>query len=170
MSTRPMKLGASAVLVALFALAFGLTTAFASNGPTVTSGPVGWTIGAGVCADYSAINDMVGVGRIKSITTQKTNNDGTITITNTTHASGTASDGTGSYHWNYTNHYSITNSVATPLVYVGKMTDAFALTGNGPSQSHSGFFADYSENHGDNSYTLTPRPNQRGNFLTCDPL
>ena len=81
-------------------------------------------------------------GTGKSITRTSTDASGVDTIHNVTHANGVATDQDGnSYHFNYTNSFSFSNSAADPATFSGKMVDAFSLAGPGGIGLNNGFVA-----------------------------
>ena len=69
------------------------------------------------------------------------NQDGTVTISVVSHASGTATDNHGnSYAFDYSNAFRVSNSVGDPGTFTGTMTDHFSLAG--PNlQLSNGFMA-----------------------------
>ena len=135
-----MKRFALAIL-AIAALALGTGSALAAA-PTVTDGTVEFVLSATTCANLPAGTEIAGTGTSKSIESVTTDGNGVTTVTNTTHASGTATDQeNNTYRFNYLNHYRISNTGPTDPVLSGTMVDSFSLAGNGPAHLSSGFRA-----------------------------
>jgi hypothetical protein len=64
------------------------------------------------------------------------------TISNTTTANGFATDQDGNvYAFHYSNTFRISNTVADPSLYSGRMNDSFTLAGQGPARLNNGFVA-----------------------------
>ena len=134
-----------AVLIAAV-LALGLATIGANDsGTTVTSGPVSWYMPPATCSDFP--NAAVSAtGTTRSVVTTSTNADGTTTIKNFSHASGTATDQDGNtYRWSYTNSFRITNTLANPALSSGRMQDVFFIIGRGPVHTFVAFDSGYWE-------------------------
>ena len=113
---------------------------------------------------------------MKSITTTKTGNAGITTIQNTSHANGTATDQAGNtYVFNYSNDFRVSDSVANPGVFSGRMTDSFSLAGQGPAKLHNGFQAIFTTDF--STFATFDPLTSRGDPLdfatgtaVCDPL
>ncbi len=116
-------------------------------------------------------------GTGKSITRTSTDASGVTTIRNVTHANGVATDEEGnSYRFNYANSLRLSNSVANPGSFSGKLVDAFSLVGGGIGL-HNGFVALATTDFATFSFdkVITTRGDPIG-FTTgpidqhCDPL
>ena len=128
-------------LLAVAALALGSGSALAAP-PTVTEETVEFVLSATTCANLPPGTEITGTGTSKTIESVTTDRNGVTTVTNTTHASGTATDQEGNtYRFNYSNHFRISNTGPTDPVLSGVMVDSFSLAGNGPAQLSNGFRA-----------------------------
>ena len=152
--------------------------AAAGGGATSDTFPVRFTVTSHDCQYLPANTTVTGSGMETSITVVRTDASGATTITNSTHATGTATDGQNTYGWNYSNAFRVTNTAAHPDTFSGSMSDAFSLAGNGPVQLHNGFVADLTINGSFTSFSWSVRAS-RGDpisFATgpvvshCDPL
>jgi hypothetical protein len=111
-----------------------------------------------------------------SITRTRTSAAGVTTISNTSHASGFATDQDGNrYAFNYSNEFRVSNSSDDPGVFNGTMTDSFSLAGQGPARLHNGFQASLSTDL--STFFTFSNAHSRGDpvdFATgaahCDPL
>lgn len=113
----------------------------ASGGSTVDTFPVSFVLTSTTCSNLSSGTELVGSGTGKSITTTRTDQDGVVIVTNSTHAHGTATDQDGNtYVFNYSNEFRAT---LDGDVYSGLMTDAFALAGQGPARLNNGFVGNF---------------------------
>jgi hypothetical protein len=122
------------------ALSLGSLVA-ASEGPTIETLPVDFVLTSATCPNLPGGTVLTGSGTRKSITTTRTDRDGVVTVTNSTHARGTATDQAGNtYVFNYSNAFRATLEGG---VYSGFMTDAFALAGRGPVRLNNGFVGDF---------------------------
>jgi hypothetical protein len=164
------------VLVAA-AVALGGTSALAADGgATIDEFPVSFTMSSATCSNLPAGTTIVGTGTMKSITTTRTDKDGITTIHNASHAHGTATDQAGNtYIFNYENNLRVSNSAAAPGVFSGRMTDSFALAGQGPAKLQNGFQAIFTTDFA--TFASFDPLNARGDpldFATgaarCDPL
>jgi hypothetical protein len=109
----------------------------ASNGATVETFPVSFVLTSGTCSNLPSGTELMGSGTGKSITTTRTDRDGVVNVTNSTHAHGTASDQDGNtYVFNYSIEFRATLDGG---VYSGFITDSFALAGQGPARLNNGF-------------------------------
>jgi hypothetical protein len=126
----------TAIGVVSLALSLG-SVVVANNGATVETFPVSFVLTSGTCSNLPSGTELTGSGTAKSITTTGTDRDGVVTVVNSTHAHGTATDQDGNtYVFNYSNEFRATLDGG---VYSGLMTDAFALSGRGPAQLNNGF-------------------------------
>jgi hypothetical protein len=140
-----------AVLVGLTLASTTTLVEAAGSGATRDTFPVSFVMSSPdtVSADTTATcpylppgTTLTGSGSETAITTRRTDRQGVETITNATHAEGTATDHAGhQYVFNYSNEFRAANTTAQPNVYSGTMTDAFSLAGNGPANVHNGFLA-----------------------------
>ena len=168
-----------AASMALFALAFGAGTASAvSSGATVEDNPAGFTISStetnGFPTGCEFLPEGVVIsweGTLHSVTLEKLEPSGAVTIQNTSVASGKATDQDGNeYAFSYANHFKVTETAPGSGHFTGTMTDHFSLAGNG-IKLNNGFtatFTDFSILEPSREYgspldfaTLLPR---------CDPL
>ena len=164
-----MKRLATLVLAAA-ALALGGTSALAAaGGATVEEGPVSFVMTSADCANLPAGTTIVGSGTQKSITNVRTDSNGVTTVSNNTHAHGTATDQNGNtYVFNYTNDFRVSNA-DDPNVFSGRMTDAFSLAGNGPARLNNGFQAIFTTDFA--TFATLDELNSRGDPLAgCDPI
>ena len=173
-----MKKEFAGLVVVMLALGAHTETAIAGGGHGATKDhfPVSWQITHAACPNIPVGATINGAGVEDSITTTTTLN-GITTITNTSHATGNATDEQGNtYVWNYSNHFSASNTVESPDAFSGPMTDAFSLAGNGPYRLSNGFLGTFTFGPG-NFYSIT-ETNSRGDPLVfgdfaanaCDPL
>jgi len=124
------------ICVVSLALSLGAVAA-ASNGATVETFPVSFVLSSATCSNLPSGTELTGSGTGKSISTTRTDQDGVVTVVNSTHAHGTATDQEGNtYVFNYSNEFRATLDEG---VYSGLMTDAFALAGQGPAHLNNGF-------------------------------
>ena len=122
------------------ALSFG-SIVVASNGATVETFPVSFVLTSDTCSNLPSGTELTASGTQKSITTTRTDRDGVVTVVNSTHAHGTATDQDGNtYVFNYSNNFRATLEGG---VYSGFMTDAFALAGHGPARLSNGFVGQF---------------------------
>jgi hypothetical protein len=164
----------AAVAVGISALVAGPAVA-GGGGATTETFPVAFVVTSATCSQLPAGTTVTGSGTEKSITVVKTTK-GVTRIHNTSHANGTATDQDGNtYVFNYSNDFSVQNSVANPGVFSGRMNDSFSLAGKGPADLHNGFQAAITTDFA-TFFTFDPR-NSRGDpldFATgaahCDPL
>jgi hypothetical protein len=126
--------------VVSFALSLGSIVA-ASDGATVETFPVSFVLTSATCSNLPSDTELVGSGTGKSITTTRTDRDGVVTVTNSTHSHGTATDQDGNtYVFNYSNEFRATLKEG---VYSGFMTDAFTVAGDGPARLNNGFVGQF---------------------------
>jgi len=107
----------------------------------VETGPVGISISAETCSKLPAGTEITGAGTQTSIT-WTTRRGRRTSVTNSTVATGTATDQAGNQStWVYSNQFSVTNSRANRKRFRGSMVDYFALSGATPLSN--GFLARY---------------------------
>ena len=146
----------------------------ASNGATVDTFPVSFVLSSATCSDLPSGTELMGSGTGKSITTTRTDQDGVVTVVNSTHSHGTATDQDGNtYVFNYSNEFRATLDGG---VYSGLMTDAFALAGRGPAHLNNGFVGHFMSDFS-TFFTVPDVISSHGDpldFVTgevhCDPL
>ncbi|HEX2459070.1 MAG TPA: hypothetical protein VHJ58_02890 [Vicinamibacterales bacterium] len=125
--------------LAIAVLALGSGSALAAPPSEET---VGFVLTAASCPNLPTGTVITGTGTSTTVEIVKTDGNGVTTVTNTTHASGTATDQEGNtYRFNYSNHFRISNTGPTDPVLSGVMVDSFSLAGNGPAQLNNGFRA-----------------------------
>ena len=159
--------------VVSLALSLG-TLAAASKGATQETFPVSFVLTSATCSNLPSGTVLTGSGTQKSITTTSTDQDGIVTVTNSTHARGTATDQDGNeYIFNYSAAYRATLEAG---VYSGFISDAFALAGRGPARLENGFVGDFVSDFS-TFFTATNVISSHGDpldFATgavhCDPL
>ena len=160
---------------ALTASALAFAAANAAAGATIDEFPVSFTLTAASCPNLPAGTTVEGTGWEKSITTETERNRVT-TVTNTSHAFGTATDQAGNrYVWNYSNSFGVSNTGPADPVFSGRMVDSFSLAGNGPAKLQNGFQAGFTTDF--ETLFAFDELNSRGDpidFTTgtaiCDPL
>ena len=146
----------------------------ASNGATVETFPVSFVLTSATCSNLPSDTQLVGSGTGKSITTTRTDRDGVVTVINSTHSRGTATDQDGNtYVFNYSNEF---RAILDGGVYSGFMTDAFAVAGHGPARLNNGFVGHFESDFA-TFFTVPDVISSHGDpldFVTgdvhCDPL
>jgi hypothetical protein len=159
--------------VVSFALSLG-SIVVASNGATVETFPVSFVLTSATCSNLPSETELVGSGTGKSITTTQTDRDGVVTVRNSTHSHGTATDQDGNtYVFNYSNEFRATLDGG---VYSGFMTDSFAVAGHGPARLNNGFVGHFVSDFS-SFFTVPDVISSHGDpldFVTgdvhCDPL
>ena len=148
-----------------------------ANHVEVTRREVSWTLTKTECNLLPAGTTINGRGTLVSRMTVSLAANGVVTEEFDDRARGRATDQAGNrYRWEYDNESSVTNSVASPLVYTGEMTDAFELGGKGPISLDNGFVADIVDNREAGTFTINPRSSFGDPFdfpngpNRCDPL
>jgi hypothetical protein len=124
----------SAVLAAFLVVACLVAGSASAGRGKPTTSTVSFVNGAGLS---SATCSFVPAGTTISWTGPETasevdhlNQDGTVTVSIVSHASGMATDNHGnSYAFDYSNAFRVTNSVGDPGTFTGTMTDHFSLAG-----------------------------------------
>jgi hypothetical protein len=166
-----------AAVVAAVSLAVGVSSAVAAGGPpAIETVSADFVLTSETCPNLPAGTTITGTGTGTSITSVRIGADGLVTITNTTHSSGTATDQLGNtYVFNYSNSFRVTNTSADAEVFSGQMTDSFVLAGNGPAQLNNGFTAVFTTDFA--TFFSFEELNSHGDpidFVTgaamCDPL
>jgi hypothetical protein len=155
------------------ALSLGIVAA-ASQEATVDTFPVSFVLTSTTCSNLPSGTELMGSGTGKSITTTRTDQDGVVTVRNSTHSHGTATDQDGNtYVFNYSNEFRATLDGG---VYSGLMTDAFALAGRGPAHLNNGFVGHFVSDFS-SFFTVPEVISSHGDpldFVTgavhCDPL
>jgi hypothetical protein len=171
-----------AASTAVLALAFGASTATAaSSGATVEDVPAAWTMSStatnGIPGGCEFLPDGVVIsweGTLHSVTLEKVEHNGAVTIQNTSHAAGKATDEDGNeYAFSYSNHFKITETAPGSGVLTGKMTDHFSLAGN-HIKLNNGFTATFTIGPGIVSFEPSREFGSPIDFATgaplCDPL
>lgn len=162
------------VVVVVSLLLVSAPAAFASGPVSVThetvDGPVNWDFPAGLCADVQG--PWSGTGARHMEITTKVYADGSSQILINDLVKGTASDSTGTYHFNYTNH-SVETVPTSGGAHQIEMVDSFVMNGNGSAKLNVGF---------NWHWTYTPpaiywppvdnwqQISTRGDPFTCDPI
>jgi hypothetical protein len=163
-------------VVALAALVVGAGTAGAAGGPPLIESVGGdFVMTSAQCPNLPEGTTITGTGSGTSISTFNVDKNGIVTLGNTTHINGTATDELGNtYVYNYSNSYRISNSASDPDTFSGRMVDSFSLAGNGPSHLNNGFTAIFTV--GPTVVSIEPL-NSHGDPLdfatgtaACDPL
>jgi hypothetical protein len=163
------------IVIAVVSFAVSLASIVAaSNQATVETFPVGFVLSSETCSNLPGDTELVGSGTGKSITTTRTDPDGVVTVRNSTHSHGTATDQDGNtYVFNYSNEFRATLEGG---VYSGFMTDAFIVAGQGPARLNNGFVGQF-ESDFSTFFTVPIVISSHGDpldFVTgevhCDPL
>ena len=93
------------------------------------------------CPNLATETILEGRGIESSITIERSSGGVTTTI-NATHTHGTTTDQDGNvYVFNYSNEFRVSNTLASPDVFTGLMTDHFSNSGSGPAKLNNGFVA-----------------------------
>ena len=162
-------------VIGVVSLAFSLgSLVVASNGATVDTFPVSFVLSSDTCSNLPSGTELMASGTGKSITTTRMDQDGVVTVVNSTHSHGTATDQDGNtYVFNYSNEFRATLDGG---VYSGFMTDAFALAGRGPAHLNNGFVGHFMSDFS-TFFTVPDVISSHGDpldFVTgeahCDPL
>jgi hypothetical protein len=172
-----------AASMALLALAFGAGTATAaSSGGAVEEIPAAFSLSStetnGFPTGCEFLPDGVVItweGTEHSVSLEKLEPSGAVTLQNTTTASGTATDEDGNaYAFSYANHFKITETAPGSGLFTGTMTDHFSLAGN-HINLNNGFTATFTTNF-DDVFAIEPSRSYGSplDFATglpeCDPL
>jgi hypothetical protein len=138
----------SAAVAAVVMLLPGAAHAQRTERTTETS-PATFEIKSENCSMLPSGTTINGTGTLTSIT-WTTKRRGHRTVTNSSLATGTATDQAGNqYTFLYSNQFRVSNTKARPRVYSGVMVDVFTLQGTGPATLSNGFLANYTTNLGD---------------------
>ena len=98
----------TAIGVVSLALSLGSLVA-ASEGASIETFPVSFVLTSATCSNLPSGTELTASGTAKSITTTGTDPDGVVTVVNSTHAHGTATDQDGNtYMFNYSNEFRAT--------------------------------------------------------------
>jgi hypothetical protein len=141
-------------MVGLAAVSIGFlptTAANAGNNKTVTKtvDQVAWTILGTNCDEIPDDNSLSGMGTMRTTTSTKTLDNGTVRMVSETIGSGTATDRDGNvYDWAYVGASKTRTSKAEPAVFRGIFDDFFEVSGSGPVTYVSTFKAHYAEEFG----------------------
>jgi hypothetical protein len=128
-------------LAVVIALAVGIGTAAAAGGADVQTRTVEFVLSSDACDNLPDGTTVTGTGTERSITNVRTDQNGVMTISNTTHTHGTAIDGDGNtYVFNYSNEFRVTNTTGDQATFNGTMNDSFSLVGSAGRLSN-GFLA-----------------------------
>jgi hypothetical protein len=175
-----MKRFAIAPLMVLSLVSGAGTAIGADGGTTVEVIPMTFApLNSDTCSYLPDGTSITWSGTGRSITTLRTNSDGITTIANTTTANGFATDQDGNvYAFHYSNTFRISNTVADPSLYSGRMNDSFTLAGQGPAMLNNGFLAVFTTDFVSTGFEpLTSRgdpisfaPFPAGFTPHCDPL
>jgi len=110
--------------------------------PSIVTSPRDFVLSSEQCPNLATGTTLTGSGIERVIETVRTNASGVTTIINATHTHGTTTDQDGNvYVFDYSNEFRVSNSLATPDVFTGLMTDHFSNSGRGPAKLNNGFVA-----------------------------
>jgi hypothetical protein len=162
---------------AVIFLVVGFSVGGAVARPTVETSTATFTLSSATCSNLPSGSTITGAGTEQSITTERTNASGVTTVMNTTHTHGTATDqNLNVYVFDYSNEFRVSNTVATPDLFSGLMTDHFSLSGSGPAKLNNGFVARFTATSGFSSFSFQPI-HSHGDPISfpdgaphCDPL
>ena len=114
----------------------------AQASPLIETFDADFTLSSATCSNLPSGTTLEGFGTGISVTTERTNARGVTTIMNSTHIHGTSTDQAGNvYVFNYSNSFRVSNTIASPGVFSGMMTDHFSNSGSGPATLNNGFVA-----------------------------
>ena len=109
------------------------------------------------CPNLPTGTTLNGSGIESSITIERTNASGVTTIINATHTHGTSIDQDGNvYVFDYSNEFRVSNTLASPDVFTGLMTDHFSNSGSGPAKLSNGFVANVTFGPGEFDFAVDP--------------
>jgi hypothetical protein len=110
--------------------------------PSIVTNPRDFVLSSEQCPNLATGTTLTGSGIERVIETVRTNASGVTTIINATHTHGTTTDQDGNvYVFDYSNEFRVSNTLASPDVFTGLMTDHFSNSGRGPAKLNSGFVA-----------------------------
>jgi hypothetical protein len=128
------------------------------------------------CPNLATETILEGRGIESSITIERSSGGVTTTI-NATHTHGTTTDQDGNvYVFNYSNEFRVSNTLASPDVFTGLMTDHFSNSGSGPAKLNNGFVANVTFGPGEFDFAVDPISsfgdplNFTDGTAACDPL
>jgi hypothetical protein len=128
------------------------------------------------CPNLPTGTILEGEGTESSITIQRTAGGVTTTI-NATHTHGITTDQDGNvYVFNYSNEFRVSNSLTSPDISTGLMTDHFSNSGSGPAKLNNGFVANVTFGPGEFDFAVDPISsfgdplNFTDGTAACDPL
>jgi hypothetical protein len=129
------------------------------------------------CPNLATGTILEGRGIESSITIERSAG-GVTTFINATHTHGTTTDQDGNvYVFNYSNEFRVSNTLGSPDVFTGLMTDHFSNSGSGPAKLNNGFVANVTFGPGEFDFAVGPVISSHGDPLNftdgtaaCDPL
>jgi hypothetical protein len=117
---------------------------------TIETTPVTFEITSENCSMLPPGTTINGTGTLTSITWTTKRRGHHRTVTNSSLATGTATDQAGNqYTFLYSNQFRVSNTRPRRQVYSGIMIDVFTLQGTGPATLSNGFLAKYTTNFDD---------------------
>jgi hypothetical protein len=157
-------------------LVIALVTALPAGASPVRT-PRDFELSWETCPNLPTGTTLNGSGIESSITIERTNASGVTTFINATHTHGTSTDQDGNvYVFDYSNESRVSNSVASPDVFTGLMTDHFSNSGSGPAKLNNGFVAIVTFGPGEFDFAVDPISsfgdplNFTDGTAACDPL
>lgn len=157
-------------------LVIALVTALPAGASPVRT-PRDFELSWETCPNLPTGTTLNGSGIESSITIERTDASGVTTILNATHTHGTTTDQDGNvYVFNYSNEFRVSNTVASPDVFTGLMTDHFSNSGSGPAKLNNGFVANVTFGPGEFDFAVDPISsfgdplNFTDGTAACDPL
>jgi hypothetical protein len=157
-------------------LVIALVTALPAGASPVRT-PRDFELSWETCPNLPTGTTLNGSGIESSITIERTNASGVTTIINATHTHGTSTDQDGNvYVFDYSNESRVSNSVASPDIFTGLMTDHFSNSGSGPAKLNNGFVAIVTFGPGEFDFAVHPISsfgdplNFTDGTAACDPL
>jgi hypothetical protein len=119
-----------------------VTTLPAAASPSIVTTQRDFELSSEQCSNLADGTTLTGSGIEKAIESVRTNASGVTTIINATHTHGTSTDQDGNvYVFDYSNELRVSNTVGSPDVFTGLMTDHFSNSGSGPAKLNNGFVA-----------------------------
>ena len=157
-------------------LVIALVTALPAGASPVRT-PRDFELSWETCPNLPTGTTLNGSGIESSITIERTNASGVTTIINATHTHGTSIDQDGNvYVFDYSNEFRVSNTLASPDVFTGLMTDHFSNSGIGPAKLNNGFVANVTFGPGEFDFAVDPISsfgdplNFDDGSVRCDPL